>query len=187
MRKISLLNISASLVLVGGSFIIGLSPASAEPASVFGPMLQDIQNHLPSGIVMRLPSSLEDESSIYPALRTREDGLSISLSSQPDCRSRACQRGYLGVFQRDSDNNHLNYLRSQRTGTDGIVSRTGINLAEGIRGIYVDVNTGGMARSSYGAVVWNQGGLTFVVSGVGTERNIKNIARSMATEDPIAP
>ena len=180
--------LSASILafsFVGGNLLGKPQIANASPAPIFQPVLNEVQSQLPQGIVMRLPSSVEYLSSLYPTVMVRGDGLVAALSSRSACQAIACQRGYLGVFNQNSDDQHVNYLRSQRLGTNSIVNRTSINLTKIVQGSYVDVDTRGVSSGRYGAIVWNQDGFTFVVSGVGSKSDIERIARSMAKELPI--
>lgn len=72
MKGRSLFGLMVSLAVLG----VGtrLQPVTAAPAPTFRPILRDIQNQLPRGMVMRLPASLElinfqgKKITIYPVL-----------------------------------------------------------------------------------------------------------------------
>ncbi|WP_155967626.1 hypothetical protein [Kamptonema formosum] len=185
-----LLSFMVSLAVLGVGTLTKQTPAQAEPASIFRPIIRDIQNRLTQGMVMRLPAYLEvinereKPITLYAILEPYKDReLRISLVSTPDCRARFCQLGYIAAVREGSDNRHL----------DQKSSGVPINLGQGVSGVYVAVNPRGASSGPYGLAIWEQNGLTFVVSqpyfpGLTSEQNkqrIIDIASSMANEPPI--
>ncbi|MFB8788084.1 MAG: hypothetical protein U7123_04385 [Potamolinea sp.] len=190
MKGRSLFGLMVSLGILGTGVLAKPQATIAEPAPIFKPILRDIQNQLPRGMVMRLPASLElinfqgKKITIYPILEPYKSGeFRISLVTQPDCQARACQFGYIAAFQKNVDNYHLG-LRSR-----GVP----ITLGEKVSGVYVYVDIRGASSTTYGLAIWEQNNLTFLVSlpfnsNLNLAQNkqlIINIATSMANEPPI--
>ena len=184
-RRSTLMSFMLSLGVI--SF---LQPANAAPAPAFRPILQSIRDQLPEGMVMRLPSFLY----LYggPGIKRNEyanlesyqaNELRISVTSQPNCGARACQNGYIAVLKSSLEDAHVKFLRSD---SESILHRDMITLAKGVKGTYIFVNMRGASGGSYHAVLWEQDGLTFVVSGVLPDKQgVIEIAKSMAKEPPV--
>jgi hypothetical protein len=190
MKKRSLFGLMVSLAVLGVGSLTRLQPATSAPAPSFRPILRDIQNQLPRGMVMRLPASLElidfqgKKITIYPILEPYRRGeFRISLNTTPNCQAHFCQFGYIAAFQQNSKNYHLG-LRSR-----GVP----ITLGEKVSGVYVYVDIRGASTTPYGLVTWEQNNLSYLVSlpfspGLTLAQNkqlIINIATSMANEPPI--
>jgi hypothetical protein len=143
-------------------------------------------------MVMRLPASLEltdlqgKKITMYLILEPYRRGeLRISLVTEPSCRARYCQFGYIAAFQnnQNSDNFHL----AQRS------SGVPVNLGEKVRGVYVAVDPKGASSGPYGLVIWEQNNLSFLVSLpfnpnltlAQNKQKIISIATSMVNEPPI--
>jgi hypothetical protein len=90
----------------------GQSVTVAEPASIFRPILRDIQNQLPRGWVMRLPSAVNlSDNPLYSQVVTTIPGeFAVFLNSQPNCTARSCQFGIITVAQ---DSAYANSLPSK--------------------------------------------------------------------------
>lgn len=188
MSKItSWMGYSLSTVVFAASLaVVGIERAIAEPAEIFRPIMGEIQQKLPPGMVMRLPSSLEvvgfdgKKMPLYPVVRPYSDGIfKISFGSQPNCEARACQLGMIAAIQQGKNNKYLTYLLSDSENT-----RSPVNLGNGIRGLRVHVNIRGVSTRPYEAVIWKQDNLFFVVTV--PSKNIISIAASMAKEPSIA-
>jgi hypothetical protein len=192
MKGRSLFGFTVSLAIAGVSLLSRLQPATSAPAPTFRPILRDIQNQLPRGMVMRLPASLEltdfqgKKITMYPILEPYRRGeFRLSLVTEPSCQARYCQIGYIAAFQKNqnSDNPHL----AQRS------SGVPVNLGEKVRGVYVAVDSRGASSGPYGLVIWEQNNLTFLVSLpfnpnltlAQNKQKIIDIATSMANEPPI--
>jgi len=167
--------------------------ANAEPASMFRPILREIQTQLLRGWVMRLPSSVNiSDNPLYLQLVTTIPGaLAVFLNSQPNCKARVCQFGIIAVAQNSTyDNNlrsrpiftlkeleKLNAIRrrSYETWTQAerielirsdmaVLERTPITLKQGIEGLFVVQNSGGASTPTSLSVIWKQDGLNYRVS-----------------------
>jgi hypothetical protein len=195
MKKVFLSSFSLALMFGVWNF----SGAIAAPDSVFNPILRDIQNQLPRGMVMRLPSVLRvydttGRTSVYPAVKVSNDGsgLSVFFYAQPQCEFRACMRGRLSVskglasFEKSlvsdpiSNQSHPN----QPNRFCGIISRKVITLKDSVEAFSVDFDTCGVSSGRFNSIIWNQDGYYFYVS-VGNGTTNVDIARSMANETPI--
>jgi hypothetical protein len=167
--------------------------ANAEPASMFRPILREIQTQLLRGWVMRLPSSVNiSDNPLYLQLVTTIPGaLAVFLNSQPNCKAKVCQFGIIAVAQNSTyDNNlrsrpiftlkeleKLNAIRrrSYETWTQAerielirsdmaVLERTPITLKQGIEGLFVVQNSGGASTPTSLSVIWKQDGLNYRVS-----------------------
>lgn len=190
MKRRSLFGLMVSLGILGAGVLAKPQSTFAEPAPIFKPILKDIQNQLPRGMVMRLPASLElinfqgKKITIYPILEPYRRGeFRISLNTTPNCQAHFCQFGSIAAFQQNSNNYHLG-LRSR-----GVP----ITLGKKVSGVYVYVDIRGASTTPYGLVAWEQNNLSYLVSlpfspGLSLAQNkqlIINIATSMANENPI--
>ncbi|MGC1394902.1 MAG: hypothetical protein WA828_11530, partial [Coleofasciculaceae cyanobacterium] len=165
----------------------------AEPAPIFKPILRDIQNQLPRGMAMRLPSRVNiSDIRLYPQVITTIPGeFAIFLNSQPDCKARGCQFGIITVAK---DSEYANKLRSSpifsrremervraiiqrdsQTWTESerrelirsertVLDRSPITLKQEIRGLFIITNYGGASTPPSLHVIWKQDGLNFRVS-----------------------
>lgn len=177
MKGRSLFNFTVGLVILSAGELSRIQSATAAPAPAFRPIVRDIQNRLPRGMVMRLPAfiNFRNITTVYPILEPYESGrFRISLTSEPGCRGRYCELGYIAGIRRDSyyGSSDWEWARTeQKTGTS-------ITLRRGVRGVYINVIRGG-------AVIWEQDGLVFIVSLGGDKQKIIDTAISMANESPI--
>jgi tetratricopeptide (TPR) repeat protein len=179
-----------SLMLTLG--VVGFrQPANAAPAPAFRPILQSVQNQLSEGMVMRLPAFLYVyggpgmKQAAYASLAPYQSNtLRVKVTAQPNCQANACSRGYIAVFRSTSEDSHVQFLRSE---SRLILHRDPITLAKGVKGTYIFVDIkGGLSNRPYHVVLWEQDGLTFVVSGVLPDKEgMIEIAKSMASEPPI--
>ncbi|NES64246.1 MAG: hypothetical protein F6K24_02730 [Okeania sp. SIO2D1] len=194
-RKL-LFTIIISFTVFGVNFITKPKISIAEPASTFKPVIQDIKNQLPPGMVMRLPAFFEFVGTngripIYPSVKLHEqDSLMITLDTKSNCQSRYCSLGIISTFGDYS-------TRSQ-----DIINKAGdpkyrriipISLSKGVEGIYLFSWTGGASSVFGAAVLWEQNGQGFMISlpfspSLTEEENqqrIIDLAISMAKESPI--
>ena len=180
-----------------------LSPfeAKAVPDPVFNPILGNIQNSLPRGMVMRLPSKLRlygyqnRRIYVYPKIqRSDTDELAIALHSEPDCQANYCLLGFLTVekvidpYFKALITEEIGSWKPYKTNRNcGVIKRKNVSLVNSIQGILVEhdrCGNGSLNRSS--SFIWKQDGYFFTVR-IGTHKlnSIVDIARSMASEPPI--
>ncbi len=193
MKGRSFLGSMLSCTVLGVCCLTKAQTANAEPASMFRPILREIQTQLPRGWVMRLPSSVNiSDNPLYLQLVTTIPGaLAVFLNSQPNCKARVCQFGIIAVAQNSTyDNNlrsrpiftlkeleKLNAIRrrSYETWTQAerielirsdmaVLERTPITLKQGIEGLFVVQNSGGASTPTSLSVIWKQDGLNYRVS-----------------------
>jgi hypothetical protein len=189
MKKRTLLGLMVNLTVLATSSLTLIQSATAAHAPIFRPIIREIQNQLPRGMVMRLPTSLEltnidgERIAIYPILEPDStEELRISLVTEPNCQARYCQRGYIAAFQPRL--NRSEFVES--LGADQNRHTARITLKTGIVGTYVHADTGGASSGSFGVVIWEQDGQTFVVSlPLLDKQKILDIATSMANEPPV--
>ncbi len=190
MKGRSLLRIMLACTMLGAYCLAKPQTASAEPASMFRPILREIQTQLPRGWVMRLPSSVNiRDNPVYPQLVTTIPGvLAVFLNSQPNCKARVCQFGSIAVAK---DSKYADSLRSQpifpqkelervgairrrgyETWTESetkllmssemaVLERTPITLKPGIQGVFIAQNGGGVSTPPSLHVLWKQDGLNY--------------------------
>lgn len=180
----------ASLAIFGGAYLLTPNRAIAEPDAIFQPILGEIEERLPEGMVMRLPSEIEiiGANGAIPLygeiISNNSSKFSIGLISQPNCPAHFCQIGSLSVFNPDATNRALEFIQSR------ISSGAPITLREGVRGTYMYIDLHAVSSPPYNTIIWEQDGLMYLVSLPSLERerdkeNIIEIAKSMANEPPI--
>lgn len=195
MKKRNSIVLITALAIASQTLVLQVTAA---PDSVFNPVLQDIRNQLPSGMVMRLPSGSKffdyqgQKKVVYPTAVSQNgaNGLNVFLSSTPNCGSRSCGYGYLKVSKSlDEFENSLftkpisNQMHPSQPGRIcGIVSKKEVSLNKSINAMSFNLDTCGASSGKYELVIWKQDGYFFVVS-VGASN--LNVARSMANEPPI--
>jgi hypothetical protein len=198
-------SLTLSLTVLGliGTTSVYLPEANAAPDPVFSPILQDIRDKLPRGMVMRLPSVLRlydyqgQKITVYPDAEQRNrDELSVILYSQPNCGGgrggRSCFFGRLSVSQNltEFENNLISNPISKETQRGypnricGIVTRRNLALNSITQAISVDYDTCGASSGRSNYIIWKQDGLFFLVT-AGSEARNTDIATSMANEPPI--
>lgn len=192
MKGRSLLGITLVCTMLG---VCRLKPqtANAEPASMFRPIIRDIQTQLPKGWVIRLPSAvnLSDNPLYVKVVTTGSENFAIFLNSRPDCEARFCQFGIITVAQNSTYDNSLRSRpiftlkelervnairrRSYETWTEtekrelirsdmAVLERIPITLKQGIDGLFVVQNSGGPSTPPSLSVIWKQDGLNYRVS-----------------------
>jgi hypothetical protein len=193
MKKQSILGILLSCAVLGACYLTKPQTVNAAPASIFTPIIRDIQNQIPRGWVMRLPSSVNiSNTKLYPQVMTyspRE--FAVFLNSQPNCMTRSC---FLGVIAVAKDSEYADNLRSKhifsktymqrvkairkrdyQTRTESetkllissemaVLERTPITLKQGIQGIFILQNGGGASTPPSLHVLWKQDGLNYRAS-----------------------
>jgi len=193
MKCRSRFGIMLSCTVLGVYCLTKPQTANAEPAPIFRPILRDIQNQLPRGWVMRLPSIVNiSDTQLYPQVITRIPGeFAVFLNSQPNCGARACQFGIITVAQNSEYANNLrsksiftlkelervNVIRRRgyETWTESdkrelirsemaVLERTPITLKPGINGLFIVQNSGGASTPPSLSVIWKQDGLNYRAS-----------------------
>jgi hypothetical protein len=193
MKGRSLFGFMVSLTVLGAGALAKPQSTIAEPAPIFRPILRDLQNQLPRGMVMRLPSMVNiSDNRLYSQVITTIPGeFAVFLNSQPDCKARACQFGIITVAK---DSEYANRLRSSpifsraemervrairqrdyQTRTESekrelirsemaVLDRSPITLKQGIQGLFIITNSGGASTPPSLHVIWKQDGLNFRAS-----------------------
>ena len=166
-----------SLGILGVS-LIKLNSAIASPAAIFQPLIEDIRQQLPSGWVMRLPSSLPQEE-LYPYIKSDSEGLTVHLTTTPDCADSnnptSCTAIVLVVSAKDD---------SEDWPPEGD-KITSVNVSEDMNGYYF---TTGEGDSLIRYLVWQQDGLIYGVIAAGviiSQEQVLNVANSMTNESPL--
>jgi hypothetical protein len=169
MKCRSLLGITLVCTMLG---VCRLKPqtANAEPASMFRPIIRDIQTHLPKGWIIRLPSAVNlSDNPLYSEVVALREEFAVFLNSQSNCKARVCQLGIITVAQNST---YANNLRSKpvfsqqdiervrairqrdfQTWTESdkellshsemaVLERTPITLKQGIEGLLIIQNGG---------------------------------------------
>jgi hypothetical protein len=189
-----------SLTTLGCGLLTSPLSVTAEPADMFKPILREIQNQLPHGWVMRLPSVVNiSDNQLYPEVKFMGKELFVRLNSLPNCWFHSCQYGAITVAKGSVYSNNLRSdpIFSQRdlervreirqrdytvwTESDkreliradgAILDRQPIRLKHGIQGLFVVTNVAGASTPSSLHVIWVQDGLNFRVSiRVGLDRD----------------
>jgi len=182
-----LFSLIVSLAILGVGVLTRNQPANAEPASIFRPLLRDIQRQLPRGMVMRLPAVIPNPPSGLPGYRPtiipsndREGGyfaIVLVTSNCPETRLVAvCDTGRIIVEKRNSNTNQR--LREDQQQGSSIKLKTGVL---GFYRSYIQPSRGQMNEIS-----WEQDGMIFrVMSHSMSQEQVINVAISMANELPI--
>lgn len=162
--------------------------------SVFRSTLSQIQRDLPHNLVMRLPASLEvarvnrPQNQLYSSLAPLQNNeFRVSITTTADCQSRFCGVGYLATYTKNAkaDQGHLSFRNSS--------SAIPVNLAKGISGAYIYVDSRGASSGPYQLVIWEQDNQIYMISFPYTDslsksqnqRYMVDTARSMSTRPPI--
>ncbi len=85
MKRSSLFSLMTSLAILSVGTLTRNQSAMAEPASIFRPLLRDIQAQLPRDMVMRLPASIpyrslppaNSNNTLYPYLYSKNGELDV--------------------------------------------------------------------------------------------------------------
>lgn len=178
-RQVLLFTVGAIMSWIGvaqGTILLGKGRASAEPAPLFQPIVDDIRNQLPSGLKMRLPADLPAGNiELYPYIDSDSTSFRVNLAFQPNCALPSCTIGGFGVFTQEGS-------KVWPPLGDNI---TQVDLGKGIRGYYL---TRGQEDNRLRYVFWEQDGLKYAV-GAGafaiTQEELVEIAKSMVEEPAI--
>jgi hypothetical protein len=181
----SILQYIASLAVLCCGYLLTPNRAIAEPDAMFQPILGEIRDRLPEGMVMRLPSEIEviGANGVIPLyakiISSNSSELLLGFYSQPDCQAGFCQIGIT-----------LSVSKPDAAARSRISSGSPITLKEGIVGTYIYIDVQGVTRIPYNIIVWEQDGLIYSVRLPSLDRerdkeNIIKIAKSMANELPI--
>ncbi len=181
----SLFNLTISLMVLVTILIAQIPSTIAAPAPIFRPILKEIRNKLPYGVVMRLPSYLPNSQELYATVGSEglyrqapEKGFVVMISTIQNCSYHACDVGGFTVYP--GTNKSLRSLLSE-----GLQDITNVKLGKGIQGLYSFFNGG---SSQDRAIIWKQNGLLFKVdcrAGWMSKQQLINLAKSMAKEPPI--
>ncbi len=178
MNKRLLLSFGISFAILGFGSFTKLQFANAAPAPIFQPIIRDIQNQLPRGMIMRLPALLPPSNiSLYPSIDSGDGYFTVVLGSQPGCDFHACFTGSISAVRPNSDVGK-GWLQGARQ--NGVP----VTLGSRIRGFYTTSSTmsGGETRS----VTWEQNGMIFDVSSrLMSRQQLIDIATSMTNQPPI--
>ncbi len=179
----NLLTVSAVLAVMGGSI-----PATAQPADIFQPYLEQIQSSLPSGWSMRLPGVLqfrnipEEEISqikvrVFPT--QSPPGLTVSLFGCAGSR-HSCLIGSFAVDARDSPNAQREFQKHQQNGVSvELDNRVTVFVTDGAKQ---------KPPSPFASAMWEQDGMFYKVSFLSLEReSMLNAIASMSRQPPIQP
>lgn len=171
------MNLKRMIRLSTGLLSIALTlPVQAEPAPVFQPVLDEIRQQLPDGMIMRLPATLPNVSdSLYPFIISDEKGLRVYLSTDPTCNQPDCTVGGIAAMLPEE------FARWSRKLEDS----TSINLPDGIQGHYFTIGQGDHADQY---LLWQQDGTGFVIGAdirAISQPDLMQIAASMVSEPPI--
>ncbi|MBD2034044.1 hypothetical protein H6F76_03130 [Leptolyngbya sp. FACHB-321] len=149
--------------------------AQAEPASLFKPIVDDIQRQLPNGLKMRLPAYLPPEAlALHPFVQANAKGLQVYLSPEANCKQPKCSVGGIAVFTQEG---FSPWSRQLKKGTP-------VSLPNGIQGYYLALGK----KDTDHYVLWQQDGFGFVL---GTDRHsisqqeLIQIAASTVVEPPL--
>ncbi len=210
MKYRSLLGITLVCTVLGVCCLTKAQTANAEPASMFRPILREIQTQLPRGWVMRLPSRVNiSENRLYPEVAaTIREEFAVFLNSRPNCKARFCFFGIITVAQNST---YANNLRSQpifsqqdivrvraikqrdsqtwtesdkellRRSERAVLERTPIALKQGIEGLFIVQSGAGASTPPGVSVLWKQDGLDFRASmGVRLDRDGRVTQRDLS-------
>jgi hypothetical protein len=191
-QKIKFLATVTSLLLLSTVSLAKNVSVNAEPAPIFTPILRDIQNQLPKGMVMRLPSRVNIRNlPLYAQVVTSNPGrFAVLLNTQPNCIARVCQLGIISVAENPESNNiqrsrpifsksDIERVRAIRqrdpqTWTEAdkqyfqrsagaILERSPITLKNGVEGFFIVKNATGASTPAALSVIWAQDGLNYHV------------------------
>ncbi|GAA6623469.1 hypothetical protein [Scytonema sp. NUACC26] len=193
MKRVPLLSFSACLAILGAS-LSNTQYTSAETASIFTPILNDLRNQLPQGTEIRLPSTLPTmnwsliskafselpvDGKIYPYVGSTKEATEVRLALTPNCESspkpNQCTIGGIGVFK----------SRKPKYWPPKGENLTPVDLGHGIRGFYL---TRGSGHNTLRYVFWKQNGLEFVLGTAAfamSQQQLIDTAISAANEAPI--
>lgn len=163
-------------------------PATAQPADIFKPYVEQIQYSLPSGWSMRLPGVLQfrkipQEESAHLKVRVfptkSPPGLTVSLfgcAGSP----HSCLVSSFAVDARDSANAQREFQKHQQTGVS-------VELDNGVKVFMADGATQ-KPPSPFTTAMWEQDGMFYTVSFLSLEReSMLNAIASMSKQPPIQP
>ncbi|MBD2772367.1 hypothetical protein [Iningainema tapete] len=194
MKRVTLLSLSMGLTVLSVGLLTKIQYTSAQPASVFQPILSDIRNQLPKGTEIRLPSTLPTfnrsllfkafsdipvDGNIYPYISSNNEAITVNFAVSPNCASAAkpdgCSFGGIGVFKD----------REPKFWPPKGENITPVDLGNGISGYYL---TRGSGYNTLRYVFWKQNGLTFALGSAAfalSQQQIIDTAISAVNEPPI--
>ena len=171
-HSLTRLGISLGTGLMG--LFATLTPALAAPAPVFEPVLDDIQEALPEGWDLRLPSSVNATTQLYPyidPMMTTYGSLFVGLSTESGCTEGDCVGAFILVSLPTDD------WPPSYEGEEIIA----VDLGNGIQGYAIPSPEGTQIR-------WLQDDLMYVLVhqfDVISEADGLAMAQSMVSESPI--
>jgi hypothetical protein len=178
-RQVLLIGVGAIatwIVSAQWTILLEKGVASAEPAPLFRPLIDDIRNQLPPGLEMRLPANLPPSNiELYPYIESDSTGFRVNLAFKPNCSSPSCTFGGLGVFTEDGS-------KVWPPKGDNIIA---VDLGNGIRGYYL---TRGPEDNRLRYVFWEQDGLKYAIGAQAfaiTQKELIEVATSMVKEPAI--
>jgi hypothetical protein len=163
-----------------------VAPAAARPAEIFEPYLPQIQQSLPPGHVMRLPSQVRLGSSVV--VDPQELIVRVFPARQPATMTVslfACETGAYPCLVGSFSSMRANDPTAQQELSRHQAMATSITLKPGIQG-FLREGARQAPASNFSSVMWQQDGMIYTVSFLAHERqNILNMALSMANDIPI--
>jgi hypothetical protein len=175
MKKRVLFSFCLSLTTLVIGSLGKLHFAIATPAPIFRPIVRDIENQLPRGMVIRLPAFTPSSTArLYPSIETAGNGkFSISLTDNPNCSAYACYAGWISVARSDLHDDKTMLQEARQQGTL-------VTLKSRIRGFY----TYGISGYGIHRVIWEQDNFIFSVEfrGAIPRKQVIDTAVSMANE-----
>ncbi|MGD1861533.1 MAG: hypothetical protein ACFB0E_16390 [Leptolyngbyaceae cyanobacterium] len=163
-----------------GTLLFSLA-AQAAPAPLFDAVLLDIQQRLPSGLQMRLPSYLPElQEPLYPSVDVGDTGLTVYLSPDPEC-DRSVQPDCLTVGGAAVMHPIAFADWQQRHQAD----LTPVELSDSITGRYFTINYG---EGEIRYVAWQQDRTGYVLGAVAegiSQDEFLRVANSMIESPPI--
>ncbi len=162
-------------LVLGTGLLTSFPSATAQPAPLFQPLINDIRNELPKGWSIRLPSYFPTyPTKLYPYIQSDSKGFRVNFAIKPNCSAPNCTIGGLAMLKSDG--------KKFPPKGDNL---TPINLSNGIRGYYFTLGSG---RDKARYVYWEQDKDKFGIGGIAevvSQKELIDIANSMANEPPI--
>jgi hypothetical protein len=181
-----MLRVHHLLLSLFGVVVLGTARVSANPADVFHPHLDRIQQQLPAGYQLRLPTEIllggpgldpDEMKKLIVRVEPADSEVTVSLLT---CESgpHPCLVGSFSVASAQSEAAQMDlYLHQLMSAPVTIDKNIQAHIQDGTR-----MNP----PSEYSSAMWEQDGMIYTVKFLAAERqNILFMARSMALQPPI--
>jgi hypothetical protein len=174
------------LLALLGVVTFGTARVSATPAEVFQPHLDRIQQQLPAGYQLRLPTKIllggpglspEDMQKLIVRVEPTDSEVTVSLLT---CESAPypCLVGSFSVASAQSEAAQMALYLHQ-------IMSAPVTIDKGIQA-HIQDGTRMNPPAEYSSAMWEQDGMIYTVKFLAAERqNILFMARSMALQEPI--